>query len=162
MKNSIRPLVALVWTRMFKIPAWGIHQYLHLRTGLVVYLTMVHGVHIWPGQEWYCRVTLLSIFMCFLWSTLLIVNMTFDRFYSIIKPHKAASFNTVKRAKITILIIVIVSFSYNIPHMFVADNVSWECLPYGGALGTVLGETYYWTSFGNSICITIYFVTNHE
>ena len=35
--------------------------------------------------------------------------MTFERFYSIIRPHKAASFNTVKRTKITILIIVIVT-----------------------------------------------------
>ena len=107
---------------------------------------MVHRVYFWPGQEWYCRLSILSIFMCFLWSTLLIVSMTFDRFYSIIIPHKAASFNTVKIAKVTIIIIVIVCFSYNIPHLFVTDNIGWECAPYGGALGTVLGEIYYWMS----------------
>ena len=107
---------------------------------------MVHGVHIWPGQEWYCRATLLSIFMCFLWSTLLILSMTFDRFYSIFRPHKAASFNTMKRAKVTITFIIIVSFLYNIPHLLVGGNVDWECVPYGGALGTLLGETYYWLS----------------
>ena len=73
--------------------------------------------------------------------------MTFDRFYSIIRPHKAASFNTVARAKITVVTIVIISISYNIPHLFVTINVNWECVPYGGALGTVLGEIYYWLSF---------------
>ena len=107
---------------------------------------MVHGVHIWPGQEWYCRLSLLSIFMCFLWSTLLIVSMTFDRFYSIIIPHKAASFNTVKRAKVTIITIVIVSFANNIPHLLVTNNIGWECVPHGGALGTLPGEIYYWMS----------------
>ena len=111
-----------------------------------MYLTLEHGVYFWPGQEWYCRLSLFSIFMCFLWSTLLIVSMRFDRFYSIIIPHKAASFNTVKRAKVTIVFIVIVCFSYNIPHLFVTDNIGWECVPYGGALGTVLGEIYYWMS----------------
>ena len=123
---------------------------------------MVHGVYFWPGQEWHCRLSRLSIFMCFLWSTLLIVSMTFDRFYSIIIPHKAAAFNTIKRAKITIIIIVIVSFANNIPHLFVTDNIDWECVPHGGALGTLPGEIYYCMSLliqcGNTIlfCFTNY------
>ena len=35
----------------------------------------------------------------------MILNMTFERFYGIIKPHKAVSFNTVKRAKITMCVL---------------------------------------------------------
>ena len=108
---------------------------------------MVHGVYIPPGQKWYCRLTCIFNFTGYLWSSLLLLSMTFDRLYSIIRPHKAASFNTVKRAKITIVCIIIISVSYNIPHLFVAANVNWECVPYGGALGTVLGEIYYWMSF---------------
>ena len=91
--------------------------------------------------------------MCFFWSTQLILSMTFDRFYSIIRPRKAASSNTIKRAKVSIVFIVIVSFLYNIPHLLVGGNVDWECVPYGGALGTILGETYYWLSLVSQFVI---------
>ena len=73
--------------------------------------------------------------------------MTFDRFYSIIRPHKAASFNTVKRAKVTIICIISFSILYNVPHLFVSDHNGWQCLPYGNALGKPYGEFYYWLSF---------------
>ena len=43
-------------------------------------------------------------------SAFLVVSMTFEHFYSIIRPHKAASFNTVQRAKIIILGIFVFSF----------------------------------------------------
>ena len=73
--------------------------------------------------------------------------MTFDRFYSIIRPHKAASFNTVKRAKITIVCIVVISSLYNIPHLFLTSHDGWQCLPYGTAMDKTYGEFYYWMSF---------------
>ena len=73
--------------------------------------------------------------------------MTFDRFYSIIVPHKAASFNTVKRAKITVSGIVVFSILSNIPHLFISDHNRWECLPYGAALDQPYGQFYYWLSF---------------
>ena len=85
-------------------------------SGLCTYLTMVHDVPIPPNQYWYCTLAITILFSSFLCSTLLILSMTFDRFYSIIMPHKAASFNTVKRAKMTILCIVLFSIVYNIPH----------------------------------------------
>ena len=107
---------------------------------------MVYGVYIYPGKVWYCRVYPCINFTCFLCSTLLVVAMTFDRFYSIIAPHKAASFNTVKRAKVTIMCIAIASIVYNIPHLFLTSNVNWECIPYGHARGKPLGEFYYWFS----------------
>ena len=55
--------------------------------------------------------------------------MTFDRFYSIIRPHKAASFNTVKRARITIISIIIFSSIFNISPLFVITNSGRECVP---------------------------------
>ena len=54
--------------------------------------------------------------------------MTFDRFYSIIRPHKAASFNTVKRAKITILFVMIISILYNIPFLYTVTNAGRNCV----------------------------------
>ena len=61
-------------------------------------------------------------------------------------PHKAASFNTVKRAKITVACLVSVSIMYNLPHFILASNVNWECVPYGNVKGNLLGEAYYWLS----------------
>ena len=69
----------------------------------------------------------------FLWnsslcSALFILSMTFDRFYSIIKPHKAASFNTVKRAKITIVSIIVFSTLFNIPYLFAMTTDGRQCM----------------------------------
>ena len=108
---------------------------------------MVHDVHIPPNQYWYCTLAITILFSSTLCSTLLILSMMFDRFYSIIRPHKAASFNTVKRAKMTIACFVIFSIIYNIPHLFISSNENWQCLPYGTAMGKTYGEFYYWLSF---------------
>ena len=70
--------------------------------------------------------------------------MTFDRFYSIIRPHKAASFNTVKRAKITITSIVIFSVVFNIPPLFVITNGGRECVP---DLSNLPKTFYFWLSY---------------
>ena len=108
---------------------------------------MEHGVYIPPGPFWYCTVSMTVLFSAFLCSTLFIMSMTLDRFYSVIRPHKAASFNTVKRAKLVILSIIICSTLYNIPHLFISNNNNWECLPYGRAMGKPYGQFYYWLSF---------------
>ena len=72
--------------------------------------------------------------------------MTFDRFYSIIMPHKAASFNTVKRSKKTMICIVIFSTLYNIPHMFLTFTVGNSCIPFGKGMVSTQGQFYYWLS----------------
>ena len=84
--------------------------------------------------------------MASLCSTMLILSMTFDRFYSIIRPHKAASFNTVKRAKITIISLVIFSIIYNIPHIYITSTEGRRCGPFGKAMKTIIGRFYYWFS----------------
>ena len=72
--------------------------------------------------------------------------MTFERFYSIIQPHKAASFNTVKRAKIIIACSVIFSVIYNVPHVFTTTNEGKRCGPFGKAMTTAFGRFYFWFS----------------
>ena len=87
------------------------------------------------------------IFSGFLCSTLLVVSMTFDRFYSIIRPHKAASFNTVRRAKITIVCIFLFSIVYNLPQVLLVSGETYECVPYGKASNLPYGMPYFWLSF---------------
>ena len=72
--------------------------------------------------------------------------MTFERFYSIIRPHKAASFNTVKRAKIFVTCIVCVSIVFNIPHLFTTKQVGKSCVPFGNAIVYITGQLYCWLS----------------
>ena len=71
--------------------------------------------------------------------------MTFDRFYSIIRPHKAASFNTVKRARITIISIIIFTVAFNIPPLFVVTNEGRDCVP---DLSNLAKTFYFWVNYG--------------
>ena len=117
------------------------------------YLDNVDGISMPQDQVWYCTLTITIMLMSSMCSTLFIINMTFERFYSIIRPHKAASFNTVKRAKITIMCIIIFGISYNIPHIFLSSSVSRQCVPYGKAMKYVYGQVYYWFSFTISFAL---------
>ena len=126
-----------------------IDTFKYFSTGCTVYLSIVQQVKIPPNQFWYCTVTMMIFFTASLCSTLFIMNMTFDRFYSIIKPHKAASFNTTKRAKSCIVCIVIFSILFNIPHFFVTSYDGPLCLPFGDvvAMANWYSQFYYWVSF---------------
>ena len=110
---------------------------------------MSFGIEMPLGQYWFCCLNINTLFTAMLCSNLFILNMTFDRFYSIVRPHKAASFNTVKRAKITIACIVLMSTLVNIPHLFVTWHDEWLCLPFGNKLVMKKWyfQFYYWISF---------------
>ena len=77
-------------------------------------------------------------------STWFILSMTFERFYSIIRPHKAASFNTVKRAKIVIVSIVIIFTLYSIPLLFLTTPEGDLCFPYSRGMEHLAAKVYYW------------------
>ena len=100
-----------------------------------------------PNQQWYCNFVTLFLYTSAMSSTLFILNMTFERFYSIILPHKAASFNTVKRAKITIICVVLFSVLFNFSHVFNTAYSELNCLSYAKAIKTLHGQMYYWISF---------------
>ena len=80
-------------------------------------------------------------------STLIILFMTFERFYSIVWPHRAASFSTTRRAKATILCCCVASIIYSIPHVFTTRSVGRQCIPLGNASQTLFGQIYYWLNF---------------
>ena len=109
---------------------------------------MAHDLDLAPSQHWFCTAVATILFTSSLCSTLFILSMTFERFYSIIRPHKAASFNTVKRAKTTILCIIMFSVIYNFPNWFVTsdDGESRNCVPYALAMDSIHGQMYYWAS----------------
>ena len=100
-----------------------------------------------PNQYWYCCIAIYVLFSSTMCSNLLLVSMTFQRFYSIIQPHKAASFNTVKRAKITIVCIVMFSFIFRSPHLFATHFRGKYCIPYSKILDKISGQFYYWLTF---------------
>ena len=110
------------------------------------YLNNTVGIHFPPDQMWHCTIAMTVVNISLTCSNLLLVSMTFDRFYSIIMPHKAASFNTVKRSKKTIICIIIFSNLYNIPHMFITSTVSRSCIPFGKGMVSTQGQFYYWLS----------------
>ena len=86
----------------------------------------------------------MAVFTSIMWSTLFILSMTFERFYGIILPHRAASFNTLKRAKITIISCVIFSSLFNLPNLFYSINNRVSC-SYSTSLP--LFYVYYWLTF---------------
>ena len=86
-----------------------------------VFVTYLHERHVFPIQPEYCT-RLVFGFAFPLCSTLFILSMTFDRCYSILRPHKAAVVNTVKRAKMTIALIPIFSFVFNALQYFLSQS----------------------------------------
>ena len=114
-----------------------------------MYLSFGPGLIMPMSQYWHCTLVTNMILTAMLSTTLLILSMTFDRFCSIIRPHKAASFNRVKRAKITIVCAVFINIVFNTPHWFVTMNAGWLCLPFGNRLAMEKWycQFYYWVSF---------------
>ena len=97
-----------------------------------------------PNTFWYCTLWVTIASSANLCSTLFLLNMTFDRCYSILRPHVAASFNTVKRAKITITCIVVFSILFNIPHLFATAQRGRKCNPIGKTVEYPYLRIYSW------------------
>ena len=104
-----------------------------------------------PNQLWYCKYYMTIFMTASFCSTLFIISMTFDRFYSIIRPHKAASFNTIKRAKVTIFCIGLFSVIYNIPHIYLTLAPEGRCTSYLNP--SIFGKIYYWISISFNIVV---------
>ena len=70
--------------------------------------------------------------------------MTFERFYSIVRPLNTASFNTVKRARIIIISIFMLWISYCVPFFVISDNDGKICIVNKFASDNVICEIHYW------------------
>ena len=111
------------------------------------YINTALGVDMPDNNFWYCSVGVLVVLTSIMCSNLFIVSMTFQRFYGIVQLHKVALFNTVKRAKITIVCIVIFSFIFRFPHLFTTKIQGQHCIIYGKILGEAYSQFYYWLTF---------------
>ena len=117
-----------------------------------------------PNDRWFCHLVIFFMFSSLLCSTYLLVAMTFERFYSIIRPHKAASFNTVQRARIIIVCIFIFYYSYGMPFLFITDvdNDARICIPNRYASDNILGKIYHWLTDILTFIFPISFFVNNE
>ena len=122
----------------------AINSMYFLFSGYTTYLARDHQVEFPPNQYWYCSILITVLAMAMFCGSLLLVAMTFGRFYSIVRPHKAVSFNTIRRTKMTIIIAVLFSILFNIPNLFISDNKGWECMPFAKAGKSLYGKTFYW------------------
>ena len=111
---------------------------------MVSYLEEIYHVTMPPNQRWYCTLQVFFNYSAFLSSTYLLIVMTFERFYSIVRPLKAASINTVKRARIIITIVFVVGFLYCIPFVLIAGNDGKACVVNQFASEYILAELYQW------------------
>ena len=105
---------------------------------------MLHEVPMAEDHSVHCATATTILFMSSMCSTVFILTMTLERFFSIIKPHKAASVNTTKRAKIANACIIMVSILYNIPHIFITTDQQLQCIPYGKVMNKTYGQFYFW------------------
>ena len=78
-------------------------------------------------------------------STFQVIAMTFDKYIAIKWPHKAATYSTPRRAKITIIAVWVCVFIYNIPHFFFSKMIGDVCVAYG--VGGVITMVYSWVTF---------------
>ena len=95
---------------------------------LVRYLNLVHEIIPTNHLRLFCAGHVPLVLSGVTCSTYCIVFMTFERFYSIIRPHKAASFNTVRKARITIACISLFVLSFHSPYFFIVLNTGRYCL----------------------------------
>ena len=100
-------------------------------------------VHKW--YLWGCKIASLFSHFSLQCATYQVLAMTTDRYIAIKWPHRAATYSTSKRAKFIILGIVIFTFIYNIPHIFIASLMRNECLSY--LVGGTITKIYSWVTF---------------
>ena len=90
-------------------------------------------------------------------STYQVIAMTADKYIAIKWPHKAATYSTPKRAKITVLSIFICVVIYNLPHIFISKLTGDVCLGY--AIGGVIARVYSWFTFVVNAIIPVILLT---
>ena len=107
------------------------------------WLLSVVKIHNW--YDWECRFAAFLTMHAVQNSTYQVLAMTADKYVAIKWPHKAGTFSTPRRAKITAICIYIFVILYNIPYLFITKLVGLQCLGY--AAGGVITVVYSWLTF---------------
>ena len=78
-------------------------------------------------------------------STFQVIAMTLDKYVAIKWPHKAATYSTPKKAKMTVIIIHICVVIFNLPHLYMSQLTDGICLGYSN--GGTITKVYSWFTF---------------
>ena len=111
---------------------------LHSVFVIIFVSNFIKGYSIWilptfklhPFVSMHCLWNMFTSFGFSMIGSLIIVAMTFDKFFAIRFPHKSASFSTPKRAKIIVLTIIVFSIIFNLPQFYVTLLINGTCMPY--------------------------------
>ena len=123
--------------------AISINDNLMMFLALHNWLVAVVKVHEWHPME--CRFAAFLVLHALQNTTFQVLAMTIDKFVAIKWPHKAATYSTPKRAKITVIAVYICVVIFNIPHIFISMLTGNVCLGY--AIGGVITKVYSWLTF---------------
>ena len=94
---------------------------------LVAHYWLSNALKIYQMFDVECRIVAYLILLALQNSTFQVIAMTFDKYIAIKWPHKAATFSTPRRAKITAITVWFCVFIYNIPHLFLSKNIGDVC-----------------------------------
>ena len=123
--------------------AISINDNLMMFLALHNWLVTVVKVHEWHPME--CRFAAFLVLHALQNTTYQVLAMTVDKYVAIKWPHRAATYSTPRKAKITVICIYISVVIYNIPHIFISQLTGDVCLGY--AIGGVITKVYSWVTF---------------
>ena len=116
-------------------------------------IMMCLALHNWLGSakpifEWHvvqCKTVTFLTALVKQNSRYQILAMTVDKYIAIKWPHRAAIYSTPKKAKLTLLGVLIFSLIYNTRHIFMSSLVGGKCRGY--AHGGLIAEVLTWITF---------------
>ena len=112
---------------------------------LALYAWLVNSMNVYQMYDLECKISAHFILFGLQNSTMQVIVMTFDIYFAINWPHKATTFSTPRRAKITLIAVWICVLVYNIPLLFLTRMVGDVCFAY--AAGGIITKVYSWMSF---------------
>lgn len=111
--------------------------------GYSIWILPTFNLH--PFVAVHCLWNMFTSFGFSMIGSLIIVAMTFDKFFAMKFPHKSASFSTPRRAKLVVVGIVVFSVVFNLPQFYVTQLVDGTCMPY--ARKSVWNQIFMFVSF---------------
>ena len=112
---------------------------------LAIYSSISMALTTYQMYDLECKIASFWVLLGVQNSTSQVIAMTFDKYIAIKWPHKAATYSTPRRAKITTIAVWICVFIYNLPHLFLTKMVGNVCIGY--AIGGVITKVYSWMTF---------------
>ena len=117
----------------------------NLTMSVSFYYWLVMVVKIYGLTLWECKIATYFVNIFLKCSTYQVLAMTFDKYFAIKWPHRAATYSIPRRTKIILLCIYLCAFIYNVPHLLITSLVGDFCFSY--VVGGLVAEVFSWTTF---------------